>query len=80
MAAALAYGWDGKRVPLYFQTRPGTYNDEGLIGFVRDLCRHLSGQQVILLWDELPSHPAAIGLVAAFTAAAAGSGLRGEFR
>jgi hypothetical protein len=56
MAAALAYRWDGGRARLYFQTRPGTQNDESLIEFVRDLRRHFSGQQVILLWDELPSH------------------------
>jgi hypothetical protein len=56
MAAALAYRWDGWRARLYFQTRPGTQNDESLIEFVRDLRRHFSGQQVILLWDELPSH------------------------
>ena len=56
MAAALAYRWDGERARLYFQTRPGTYNDESLIEFVRDLRRHLAGQHVILLWDGLPSH------------------------
>ena len=56
MAAALAYRWDGKRARLYFQTRPGTYNDESLIEFVRELRRHFSCQQVILLWDGLPSH------------------------
>jgi len=56
MAAALAYRWDGARTRLYFQTRDGTYNEESLIEFVRDLRRHFRGEQVILLWDGLPSH------------------------
>jgi transposase len=56
MAAALAYRWDGTRTRLYFQTRAGTYNEESLIEFVRDLRRHFRGQQVVLLWDGLPSH------------------------
>jgi transposase len=56
MAAALAYRWDGARTRLYFQTREGNYNDESLIGFVRELRRHFRGEQVILLWDGLPSH------------------------
>ena len=56
MAAALAYRWDGARTRLYFQTREGSYNEESLIEFVRHLRRHFRGQQVILLWDGLPSH------------------------
>lgn len=56
MAAALAYRWDGGRGRLYFQTRSGSYDEESLIEFVRDLRRHFIGQQVILLWDGLPSH------------------------
>jgi transposase len=56
MAAALAYRWDGARTRLYFQTREGTYNEESLIEFVRELGRHFRGQQVILIWDGLPSH------------------------
>jgi transposase len=56
MAAALAYRWDGARSRLYFQTREGSYNEESLIEFVRELRRHFRGEQVILLWDGLPSH------------------------
>jgi len=56
MAAALAYRWDGGRTRLYFQTRQGTYNEHSLIEFVRELRRHFRGQQVILIWDGLPSH------------------------
>ena len=56
MAAALAYRWDGARTRLYFQTQDGTYNEHSLIEFVRELRRHFWGQQVILLWDGLPSH------------------------
>jgi hypothetical protein len=56
MAAALAYRWDGKRSRLYFQAREGSYNQESLIEYLRELRRHFPGQQVILLWDGLPSH------------------------
>jgi len=56
MAVALAYRWDGRRSRLYFQTREGNYNDLSLIEFVRQLHRHFRGEQVILLWDGLPSH------------------------
>jgi hypothetical protein len=33
ISAALGYRWDGKRCRLWFQTRPGSYNDERLIAF-----------------------------------------------
>jgi transposase len=56
MAVTLAYRWDGRRSRLYFQTREGNYNDAKLIEFVRQLRRHFRGEQVILLWDGLPSH------------------------
>ena len=56
MAAAFAYRWDDARTRLYFQTRVGTYNEDSLIEFMRELRRHFRGQQVILIWDGLPSH------------------------
>jgi len=56
IAAALAYRWDAARTRLYFQTRAGSYNEESLIEFVRELHCHFRGRQVILLWDGLPSH------------------------
>jgi transposase len=56
MAAALAYRWDGARTRLYFQTQDGTYNEESLVEFIGDLRPHFRGEQVILLWDGLPSH------------------------
>jgi hypothetical protein len=37
IAGALAFRWDGRRSRFYFQTRPGTYKDVGLIGFLRQL-------------------------------------------
>jgi transposase len=56
LCAALLYRWDGKRSRLYFQTQPGSYNDEKLIAFLKDLRRHLRGQKAILIWDGLPAH------------------------
>jgi transposase len=56
MAAALCYRHDGQRARLYFQARPGAYNDQSLIEFIRNLRRHFRGERVILLWDGLPSH------------------------
>ncbi len=52
----LAFRWDFRRSGLFFQTRPGSYNDVALIGFVSELKRHLGGRRLILIWDGLPSH------------------------
>jgi hypothetical protein len=41
---------------VWFQTRPGSYNDERQIVFLRDLKKHMHGQKVILIWDRLPAH------------------------
>jgi transposase len=54
--SALCYRWDVERGRLYFQTRPGAYNDVGLISFLEELRRHFRGQRVLLLWDGLMSH------------------------
>lgn len=56
VAGALAFRWDGRRTRFYFHTRPGTYTDQALLGFLRALKRHFSGQCVILLWDGLGAH------------------------
>jgi transposase len=56
IAAALAFRWDGRRRRCYFQTRPGSYNDLALIGFLRALKRHFAGRHVILVWDGLGGH------------------------
>jgi len=56
VCAALGYRWDGRRCRLWFQTRPGSYNTESLLGFLRDLKQHLRGQKAILVWDGLPAH------------------------
>jgi len=56
LAVALAFRWDGRRSGLFFQTRPGSYNDVALIGFLNALQRHFRGRRLILIWDGLPSH------------------------
>ncbi|MGC9293537.1 MAG: IS630 family transposase [Acidobacteriaceae bacterium] len=56
VCAALGYRWDGERCRLWFQTRPGSYNDESLMAFLRDVKKHLRGQKAILIWDGLPAH------------------------
>ena len=56
ICAALGYRWDGQCSRLWFQFRPGSYNGESLIGFLRDLKRHLRRQRAILIWDGLPAH------------------------
>jgi hypothetical protein len=60
ICAALAYRWDGKRSPLYFQTRPDNYNADRLRAFLQDLRRHLRGQRATLVWDGLPAHKSRI--------------------
>jgi hypothetical protein len=56
VAAAVCYRWDGQRARLYFDLRPGSYNDQGLIEFLRNVRRHFRGQRVLLLWDGLAAH------------------------
>lgn len=56
LCAALGYRWDGARCRLWFQFKPGSYNAESLIGFLRDLKQHLRGQRAMLIWDGLPAH------------------------
>ena len=60
IAGALAFRWDGRRSRFYFQTRPGTYKDVSLIGFLRQLKRHFRGRRIILIWDSLPGHKSAL--------------------
>jgi hypothetical protein len=52
--ARLPLGW--RAMPLWFQTRPGSYNEGQLIAFLRSLKKHLRGQKAILIWDGLPAH------------------------
>ena len=56
IAAALAFRWDGQRRHCYFQTRPGSYNDLALIGFLRALKRHFRRRPIVLVWDGLGGH------------------------
>src|SRR5260370_12470596 len=56
ICAAVGYRWDGRRSRLFFQTRPGNYNADSLIGFLEDLRREMRGRKAILIWDGLPSH------------------------
>jgi len=52
----LAFRWDGRRTRFFFQTQPGSYSDQTLIGFLRQLKRHFRGGAVSLIWDGLPAH------------------------
>ena len=60
ISAALAYRWDGCRSRLFFQTRPGSYETNSLIAFIKALRRELRGQKAILIWDGLPAHKSRI--------------------
>jgi len=59
VAIAMAFRWDFRRSGLFFQTRPGNYNDVSLIEFLNDLKREFHGRRVVLVWDGLPSHKSA---------------------
>src|SRR5216117_2210412 len=56
LAVGLAFRWDFRRSGLFFQTRPGSYNDVTLIGFLNELQDHFRGRRLLLIWDGLPSH------------------------
>ncbi len=47
---------ESRRLCRIFPTFPGSYNAAGLIGFLRDLKKHLRRQPAILIWDGLPAH------------------------
>jgi transposase len=53
---AVGFRWDFRHSALFFQTRPGSYNDVALIAFLRDLKRAGRGRRTTLIWDGLPSH------------------------
>lgn len=56
IALGVGFRWDFRRSGLFFETRPGSYNDRTLIEFLTDLKREFRGRPVILIWDGLPSH------------------------
>jgi transposase len=56
MAGVAAYRPDRSRAKLIFQTKPGSYNTESLIEFLKQLRRHLRGKPVVLIWDGLSAH------------------------
>jgi transposase len=55
LAGALAYEPDGSDAHLFFELRPGAYNDETLIEFLSELYE-VEQRPVLLIWDVLPSH------------------------
>jgi hypothetical protein len=55
LAGALAYESDGSDAHLFFELRPGAYNDETLITFLSDM-NAVENRSVLLIWDGLPSH------------------------
>jgi transposase len=55
LAGALAYEPDGSDAHLFFELRPGAYNDETLIEFLSVL-NDIEQRPVLLIWDGLPSH------------------------
>jgi transposase len=55
LAGALAYEPDGSDAHLFFELRPGAYNDETLIAFLSQL-NDFEQRNVLLIWDGLPSH------------------------
>jgi transposase len=55
LAGALAYEPDGSAAHLFFELRPGAYNDETLIAFLSEL-NEVEQRNVLLIWDGLPSH------------------------
>ena len=55
LAGALAYEPDGSDAHLFFELRPGAYNDETLIAFLSAL-NEVELRNVLLIWDGLPSH------------------------
>ena len=60
ICAAIGYRWDGRRSRVYFQTRPGSYDSDSLVAFLKELRRELRSHKIILIWDGLPAHKSRI--------------------
>jgi transposase len=56
MSGALAYKPDGSEAALMFQIKKDSCNTESLISFPEDLHQHFADANIILIWDNLPSH------------------------
>jgi transposase len=56
MSAAVCVSPDRSDAALVFGLCPGSYNTEALIEFLDALFRHLGGDKVTLVWDNLSSH------------------------
>lgn len=55
LAGALTYEPDGSDAHLFFELRPGAYNDETLIEFLNEF-NEVEQRPVLLIWDGLPAH------------------------
>jgi hypothetical protein len=55
LAGALAYESDASDAHLVFELRPGAYNDEMLIEFLRVL-NDIEQRPILLIWDDCPAH------------------------
>lgn len=56
ICSAIGYRWDGLQCRIYFRIASGSYNDEKLIEFLKELHKQLGNRRVVLIWDGLPSH------------------------
>ena len=60
VGGALAYRWDGRKCRFFFRTIEKSFGAKEIVTFLRLLRRLFRGRKVILLWDRLPGHKAAL--------------------
>ena len=54
-AGAIAWRPGQPRTRLFLSLRPGSYDKESLVEYLRNLRRHVRGP-LLVLWDGLPAH------------------------
>jgi len=54
--AALVVSPSARSVGLCLRLQPGTVKQPEVLGYLRELKKHLKGRRAILVWDRLPAH------------------------
>lgn len=60
MAGLLLFTPKGNRPRMFFRLQPGSMDRYDFVDFLKDIKRELKGKKLLLIWDGLPAHRAAV--------------------
>lgn len=60
MAGLLLLTPKGNRPRIFFRLQPGSMDKYDFVDFLKDMKRELRGKKLLLIWDGLPAHKAAV--------------------